>query len=114
MFITQRSIFVWGVVGVACGVMLVVEAIAIAILLRNTERRFWRRKFVLAATAIGASMVIGAWQAFGVYDTLRDAANLTQSDLLTISQWEGFGNLALCITITLLFVGASYVWMARD
>ena len=114
MFITQRSIFAWGIVGSACGVLLVVEAIAIAILLRNTERRCWRRKFVLATTAIGASMVIGAWRAFGVYDTLRDTVNLTQSDLLTISQWEGFGNLALWVTIILLCVGASYVCLARD
>lgn len=114
MFITQSSIVVWGVVGIACGVLLIAEALAIAILLRNRERRFWRRKFVVATAVIGAGMCIGASWAFGAYATIRDKAPLTPGDISTLAQWEGFGNLALGVTIVLVFAGASYVWLVRD
>lgn len=114
MFITQSSIAVWGIVGIACGALLILEALAIAILLRNRERRFWRRKFVVATALIGAGMCIGASWAFAAYATIRDKAPLTPSDISTIVQWEGFGNLALGVTIFLVFAGASYVWLVRD
>jgi hypothetical protein len=116
MFTTPDSVSSWGTVGAVCGVILILEALGIAIVLRNTTRRFWRRKFLIATAAIGASMCIAAWQAFGVYDTLRgrDPMLLTPSDISTITQWAGFGNLALLVTMVLLFVGAWYVWLARD
>lgn len=107
--------------GVVCGVILILEAIGIAIVLRNTTRRFWRRKFLLATAAIGVSTCIAAWQAFGVYDRLR-AENpllltpefLTPSDGSAMTQWAGFGTFALWVTIILLIVGASYAWLAQD
>lgn len=116
MFPTVDTVSSWATVGVVCGVILLMEALAIAIVLRNTMRRFWRRKFLLATTTAGASMCIAGWQAFGVYDTLRhrEQALLTPSDGSTIMQWEGLGNLALWVTILLVFAGAWYVWLARD
>lgn len=97
MFPALDSVSSSAAVGVACGVILILEALAIAFLLRNTGRRFWRRRFLLATATIGASMCIAAWQAFGVYDTLRSRDQMvwTPSDISTITQWAGFGTLAL-------------------
>lgn len=114
MSLTPDSIANWATVGVVSGAPLILEALAIAIVLRTTSRRFWRRKFLLTTALIGAIICIAAWQAFGVSDTLRSRVLLTPSDSSTIMQWEGFGNLALWATIVLLFAGAWYVWQARD
>ncbi len=116
MFPAPDSIASWATVGVVCGILLILEALVIAIILRHKPRKFWRRKFVVATTIIGASMCIAAWQAFGVYGALRnqDPAFLAPSDEATIVQWEGFGNLALLATAILLPAGAWYAWLIRD
>ncbi len=116
MFPTVDSISTSATVGVVCGILLILEALIIAIILRHKPRTFWRRKFVVATTIIGVSMCIAAWQAFGVYDTLRgqDQMLWTPNDISAMTQWAGFGALALWGTIILLIAGANYVWSARD
>lgn len=114
MFLTWDSIFASGVVGIICGILLMVEAGAIAILLRRTAQTFWRRKFVIALVIAAAIWFAFAWQAMSAYHTLHIRLDLTLSDSMTIDQWQGLANTAIWVTLILLFSGVSYVWLERD